>query len=50
MDTSLALGSLENLSNIFKNLGDYKTLLDKISKILESWNGLIHMLIFYVYM
>ena len=36
--------SLENLANIFKNLGDYKKLLDKI---LETMIELIHMLTFY---
>ena len=35
--------SLENLSNIFKNFGDYKKLLDKILKILETMIELIHM-------
>ena len=29
--------SLKNLSNVFKNLGDYKKLLDKILKFLETW-------------
>ena len=32
-----------NLANIFKNLGDYKKLLSKILKILETMIELIHM-------
>ena len=35
--------SLENLANIFKNLGEYRKLLDKFLKILETRSELIHM-------